>query len=561
MSHQDSDMPWLKSYPDDVPALLPELRHANLGSLIESFSEKFADQPAFSQYSTTFSFEEIYEDAQAFGAYLQRKLNYEKGERLALMMPNVLPYPIVLYGCFMTGIVAVNINPLYTPNEIRIQLTDSSVRGIVISEAFIARFLSVRRYLPQLRDIIIVQNGDGHGFFEKKAINMAARKYSKQFPKIQVDNAIFYKEIISKGARLALKTSTCLDKDVALLQYTGGTTGSCKAAVITHRNLMTNVAQITQWCAKTIEEPDMLSILALPLYHIFSLTVNLLCIPSLGIHSRLILDPRDTKKFIKTMKKNPFSIICGVNTLFKNLLEQDEFRKLNFSRLRFTIAGGMRLDEEVSNHWFEVTGNRIVEGYGLTEASPIVCVNLLDTDSYTGGVGYPLPDTKIKICNENGIKLPADTAGELWVKGPQVMQGYWKYSDETRRVLTPDNWLKTGDIATLSKDGFVKIVSRKKDLIIVSGFNVYPSEIETVLKKHPDVLEAAVVGEKDTEHGEKITAFIQKRQNSKLNEEQLRSLIRKFLTNYKRPSKYIFIDEMPKSPVGKILKHKLLENL
>lgn len=554
-----SQKPWLAQYLPETPHQLPPSEYQNLAQFIEDMVARYADLPAFSNFGTTLSFKEVLRRAKAFAAYLQHELGYQKGDRLAIMMPNLLQYPIVLYACYLSGIVAVNINPLYTARELKHQLKDAGVRGILIVENFASTFANVQTELPQIKDVIITRFGDEHAWLKAFIVNFVVKHVRKLITPFQIEHAIQYKDVMQKGAQLTLQPVEIDSQDIAMLQYTGGTTGVAKGAMLSHANLLANIAQVKAWVGNQIQEKSLICITPLPMYHIFCCTVNTLCLSSLAMHNVLITDPRDMKGFVKILKKYPFSVMTGLNTLFKGLLNQPEFSQLNFSKVRFVVSGGMPLEKIVSEQWQRVTGNVLIEGYGLTETSPIVCANLLENKSFTDGIGYPLPDTEISIRDDHDQPVAIGEAGELWVRGPQVMLGYWKQTEETHKSITPEGWFKTGDIARMDERGFIKIVDRKKDMILVSGFNVYPSEVETALSEHPAVHECAVVGINNPDSGEIVKAFIVAKQNQKVTEQELRDFAKQNMTNYKRPKIYEFIRELPKSNIGKVLRRKLLE--
>lgn len=555
-----SHKPWLSQYHSDTPHHLPAAEYMNLAEFIEKMVERYGELPAFSNFNTSLSFQTLLRRAKAFAAYLQQELGYQKGDRLALMMPNILQYPVVLYACYLSGIAVVNINPLYTARELKHQLKDSGARGIVIVENFAHTFAQVQSELPQVKDVIITRFGDEHHFLKAWMVNFVVKYVRKLIQPFQIERALSYKEIMAKGMQLSFQPVEIAANDIAMLQYTGGTTGVAKGAMLSHANLLANIAQVKAWVGSAIKEPSLICITPLPLYHIFCCTVNALCFPSLGMHNILVTDPRDMKSFIGILKRYPFTVMTGLNTLFKGLLNQKDFAQLDFSKVRFVVSGGMPLEKIVSEQWQKVTGNVMIEGYGLTETSPIVCANLLENKQFTDGIGYPMPDTEISIRDNQDNPLPVDEAGELWVRGPQVMIGYWNQTEESQKALTADGWFKTGDIARMNAQGFVKIVDRKKDMILVSGFNVYPNEVEAVLSEHPAVHECAVISVKHSNTGEAVKAFIVAKGNQQISEHELREFAKQHLTNYKRPKIYEFIDELPKSNVGKVLRRKLSES-
>ncbi len=553
----DIPRPWLASYKENVPHTYSGSAYKNLGSFLEAMFAQHADLPAFSNFRRTLSYREIGERARAFAAYLQNELGYQPGDRLALMMPNILQFSICLYGCMFAGVVAVNVNPLYTTRELEHQLNDSGVRGIVLAENFTRSVAEVRPQVPGLHDIIVTCYGDEMGWFWSPIVDFYVRHIGKLVPKYYLPGVIPFKKLLKTGRTLPFTPYDARPDDMAMLQYTGGTTGVAKGAMLSHANLLANAGQIKLWITGGNIGPGDVLITALPLYHIFCCTINSLGFSSCGVHAVLVTNPRDIKSFVTILRRHPPTMITGLNTLFKTLLNTPAFRQLDFSRLRYVIAGGMPLEKTVSDEWQALTGNVIVEGYGLTEASPLVCVNPMDTASYNGTTGYPMPGTDVTLRDDNGALVPPGEPGEMWIRGPQVMQGYWQQPDETCRVLE-DGWLKSGDIAVMRPDGALKIVDRKKDMILVSGFNVYPSEVEAVLAQHPAVLEVACIGVPCDGSGERVKACIVVRPGEKLTVEALQKFASANLTGYKRPKAYEFFDSLPKSNVGKILKRELL---
>ena len=553
----DIARPWLASYKEGVPHTFTGSEYENLGAFLEDMFARHADRPAFSNFRRTLTYRDIAERARAFAAFLQNELGYKPGDRLALMMPNILQYPICLYGCMLAGVVAVNVNPLYTTRELEHQLNDSGVRGIVLAENFTRSVAGVRPQVPSLRDIIVTRYGDEMGAFWAPIVNFYVRHIAKLVPKYYLPGVIPFKKLLKIGRTLPFTRYDAKPDEMAMLQYTGGTTGVAKGAMLSHANLLANATQINLWIVGGNIGPGDVIITALPLYHIFCCTINSLGFSSCGVHSVLVTNPRDIKSFLTILRRHPPTMLTGVNTLFKTLLNNPTFRRLDFSRLRYVIAGGMPLEKAVSDDWQALTGNVIVEGYGLTETSPLVCVNHMDTATYNGTIGYPMPGTDVTLRDDNGAIVPLGEPGEMWVRGPQVMQGYWQHPDETRRALQ-DGWLKTGDIAVMRPDGALKIVDRKKDMILVSGFNVYPSEVEAVLAQHPAVLEVACIGVPSEGSGEKVKACVVARPGKKLTMEELQKFANAHLTAYKRPKVYEFCDDLPKSNVGKILKRELV---
>lgn len=551
--------PWLAHYPDKVPADLPEQSFAHLGDYLDEMFARFGACRGFTNFGTTLTFAEVDRRSRAFAAYLQRVLGYKPGDRLALMMPNLLQFPIVFYGCLRAGIVVVNVNPLYTAHELKHQLMDAEVKGIVIAENFARTLSEIHGSLPSIEHVILTRFGDELGFAKGKAVNGIVKYVKRLVPHHDLYHIISYRQVIREGLKLAFVAPPLSRDDIAMLQYTGGTTGLAKGAILSHGNILANVQQVDCWIGSELDKPGEVLITALPLYHIFCCTVNALCFPGRGLHSVLVTNPRDMPTFVKILRKYPFAVITGVSTLFKGLLLQPGFKSLDFSRLRFVVAGGMPLEKTVADEWRKMTGNVIIEGYGLTETSPVICVNALYGKGYSGMIGYPLPSTEISLRDNDGREVALGEAGELWVRGPQVMRGYWRQEGESAHALEKDGWFKTGDIACMNPDGQLRIVDRKKDMILVSGFNVYPNEVEAVLAGHPAVLEVGCCGAPSKDSGEIVKAYIVVREGRETSVDELKAYARQHLTAYKCPKAYQFCRELPKSNVGKILRRKLLE--
>ncbi|MDF2867458.1 MAG: long-chain acyl-CoA synthetase [Gammaproteobacteria bacterium] len=548
---------WLKTYMQGVPAEINPDSYGSLADLFTQCCQKFADKPAFSNMGTVISFRELEKLATDFAAYLQHKLGLRQGDRIALMMPNILQYPVAMFGALKAGLIVVNVNPLYTARELVQQLSNAEADAIVILENFTS-VLQEALSQVSVKNIIVTQFGDLFPYPKALLINFVLKYIKKMVPAWNIPQAIPFKSALKQGAQIKFTPYEIKGSDIAFLQYTGGTTGVAKGAELSHRNLLANIMQIYAWTDHLTEEGEEIIITALPLYHIFSLTANCLTFFKLGAHNVLVTNPRDIPQFVKLLKKVPFTIMTGVNTLFNALLNNPEFHQVDFKHLRFVIGGGMAVQQAVAERWQRVTGVPILEGYGLTEASPVVCVNPLNVQAHNGSIGLPLPSTEVKICDEAGNELPLGEIGELWIKAPQVMRGYWRAPEETQKILTAEGWLLTGDMAKLDQAGFVYLVERKKDLIIVSGFNVYPTEIEDILAKHPGVLEAAVIGVPSSNTGEAVKAFIVKKDPT-LSEEDIIAFCRKQLTAYKVPKQIEFREELPKSNVGKVLRRKLRE--
>lgn len=538
-----------------VPAEIDPIPYRSLVDLFLACCDKYADKPAFSNFGAELTYKVLAKKAEAFAAYLQKKWGLKKGDRIALMLPNVLQYPVAMFGAFRAGLSVVNVNPLYTATELKHQLLNAEVETIVILDNFAHVLQAILPETP-IKNVIVTRFGDLLPFPKAQAINFVVKYIKKMVPAWHIAEAISFRDVLKQGATLQLKPNSVEGNDIAFLQYTGGTTGTAKGAELTHRNMLANIEQICAWTNSLTKDGKEIVITALPLYHIFSLTANCLAFFKLGSHNVLITNPRDIPLFVKLIKKIPFTIMTGVNTLFNTLLNNKEFCQLNFESLQFIIGGGMAVQKSVAERWQKVTGVPIIEGYGLTEASPVVCVNPLNIDSYTGSIGLPLPSTEIKICNNEGEEVAVGEIGELLVRGPQIMHGYWKAPDETKQVLTMDGWLLTGDMAKMDDKGFIYLVERKKDLIIVSGFNVYPTEVEGIIAQCPGIAEVAVIGVSSELTGEAVKAFIVKT-DPHLTEVDIIKFCRQYLTAYKIPKQIEFRDELPKSNVGKILRRKL----
>ena len=547
---------WLNSYEQGVNAEIDITQYSSISDVFRQSVEKFAHQPAFQNMGKTLTYAEVGKLAENFASYLQNVLKLPRGERVAIMLPNLLQYPIALFGILQAGLVAVNTNPLYTPRELEHQLKDSGATTIIVLENF-ANTLELVLPRTQIKHVIVASVGEMFGFFKGTLMNFVLRKIKKMVPEYRISGAIPFQTTLKEGAAHTFSPVTLTREDTALLQYTGGTTGVAKGAVLSHGNICANMLQAKEWIKNQLREGKETVIAALPLYHIFALTVNLMIFANTGSKIILITNPRDMKGFIGELKKERISVFIGVNTLFNGMVNQPDFATVDFSNLRLTLGGGMATQKAVAEKWKKITGTPIVEAYGLTEASPGVCCNPLNIEAYSGGIGLPVPSTEVELRDADGKEVGIGQPGELWVRGPQVMKGYWRHEDETRRAMQ-DGWLKTGDIAQMQPDGALKIVDRKKDMILVSGFNVYPSEVEAVLAQHPDVLEVACIGVPNEGSGEKVKAFIVPRAGAKPTVEALQKFASANLTAYKRPKVYEFCDELPKSNVGKILRRELV---
>ncbi len=530
------------------------LPHESIVDLMESAFEKYKELIAYENMGSKLTFQKVNELSRDFAAYLLNRTKLKKGDRIAIQMPNLLQYPIVMLGALRAGLVVVNINPLYTPSEILHQIKDSGVKAIVVLENFAKNLEDALSDLDSKKEVIITRVGDMLGNIKGFFINTILKHFKGLIPKYNLPNAVKFKKVIKEGKKLLFKKTKISGDDIAFLQYTGGTTGVAKGAILTHKNIISNIEQIYKWGKHKVEEKKETTIAPLPMYHIFCLTNTLLML-RLGAKTVLITNPRAIKKFIKELKKHSFTMFSGVNTLFNALLNRKEFYKVDFSHCKIVLGAGAAIQETVAKKWENVTGTPLIEGYGLTEASPGVVFNPFDGNHQMNSIGLPLPDTKIKIADDNGQELPIGEAGELLVKGPQVMKGYWNKQDETDQVFI-DGWLKTGDIAVIRDDGYVKLIDRKKEMINVSGFNVYPNEIETVAVQHSKVLEAGVIGVPDERSGEAVKIFINRKDNS-LTKDEIREHFKKFLAGYKRPKHIEFRNILPKSPIGKILRRVL----
>ncbi|HWK75103.1 MAG TPA: AMP-binding protein [Povalibacter sp.] len=549
---------WLKNYPEGVPAQINPDEYRSLRQLIDDSCTQFADQPAYTSMGRTITYAQYQKLARDFAAWLQRSAKLQKGDRIALMMPNVLQYPIALYGAMLAGLTVVNTNPLYTARELEHQLTDSGAKAIVILENF-AHTLQEVIGQTQLETIITTSVGDQLGWPKSSIVNLVVKRVRRQVPHWELPGSIDFNRALNQGRFLELTPVELDHDDIAFLQYTGGTTGVAKGAMLTHRNMVANMLQSASWIGSESRVGKDVVITALPLYHIFALTANWLVFLKLGAHNILIVNPRDFPAFVKELKKYPFTYISGVNTLFNALLHTPGFSDVDFSRLRITLGGGMAVQRSVAEHWKKVTGNVLTQAWGLTETSPAACINPFSAP-YNGSIGLPISSTEISIRDDAGKDLGVDEIGEICVRGPQVMAGYWNRPDETAQVMLDGGWLRTGDIGRLDPEGFVFIEDRKKDMILVSGFNVYPNEIESVVATHPGVLEVAAVAQPDEHSGEVVAVFVV-RKDPTLTEQQIIEHARTELTGYKVPKHVYFRNELPKTNVGKILRRALRDEL
>ncbi|HEX5046751.1 MAG TPA: AMP-binding protein [Gammaproteobacteria bacterium] len=552
-----TDKPWLASYPPGVPAEIDPDRYASLAALFEASFARYGDAPAFTNLGETLTFADADRLSRQFAAYLQSLPALSRGARVAVMLPNSLQYVVAMLGILRAGLVVVNVNPMYTQHELEHQLKDSGALAIVVLENF-ARTLATA--LPQtgVQTVIVSRLGDHCRGLKRLAVNFVVKHVKRLVPPYRILGAVPYRKALAEGRSLAFVNPGLRGTDTAFLQYTGGTTGVAKGAQLTHRNMVANVLQAAAWAAPFYDKNAGVVVTALPLYHVYSLTANLLCFIELGGHDLLITDPRDMKTYVRQLAETPFAFMTGVNTLFNGLLHAQGFAELDFSKLRVAMGGGMAVQREVAERWHALTGVPIAQGYGLTEASPIVTANPLDLTGFNGSIGVPFPSTDVAIFDDGGKRLGVDAVGEIWVRGPQVMEGYWNRPEDTAKVLTADGWLRTGDIGRMDPAGFVFMEDRKKDVIVVSGFKVYPNEVEDAAVRQPGVREAAAIGIPDAQSGEAVKLFVVRKDPS-LTEAQVIAHARANLTGYKVPRKVEFLDELPKSNVGKVLRRELKE--
>ncbi|KAF1697707.1 long-chain fatty acid--CoA ligase [Pseudoxanthomonas koreensis] len=550
------DRPWLQSYPEGVPADIDPDEYRSISAVFASSVKKYAGRPAYRNFGKTMTYAEIDAASEQFAAYLLGELGLKKGDRVAIMMPNCLQYPIAIFGVLRAGMTVVNVNPLYTARELRHQLVDAGAAAIVVVDNFGRTVQEVLVDTP-LKQVITTGLGDLVGFPKGAIVNFVLKYVKKMVPDYDIPGAVRFRDALAAGKNHTLPQVDIDPGDIAFLQYTGGTTGVAKGAMLTHRNLVANMQQASAWLGAEVLEPGKeVIITALPLYHIFALTANCLVFMELGGLNHLITNPRDMPGFVKELKGSGFTAITGVNTLFNGLLNTPGFDEVDFSTLKFTLGGGMAVQRAVAEKWKKVTGVTLVEAYGLTETSPAACINPLDIAEFNGSIGLPIPSTTVCVKDDDGNELPTGEIGELCVKGPQVMKGYWQKPEETAKVIDGDGWLHTGDMARIDEKGFVYIVDRKKDMILVSGFNVYPNEVEDVVAAMPGVLEVAAIGVPDERSGEAVKLFVVKKDPA-LTAEQIKAFCREALTGYKQPRQIEFRTELPKTNVGKILRKEL----
>jgi len=552
------DFPWFKNYPTGIPHEIKLYEYSSLVALFETSFKKYSDRVAFENMGAQLTYRQVDELSTDFAAYLQQELGLKKGDRIAIQMPNLLQFPIAFVGALKAGLIVVNTNPLYTPREMEHQFKDADISAIVIVANFASNLEKIIANTP-IKHVIVTQLGDRLGGLKGALVNFVVKYVKKMVPAFHLPKAISFNHALARGASLKLIKPELIPSDLAVLQYTGGTTGIAKGAQLSHGNIVAHNSMIANWFKPYLsiskDEQDII-ITAIPMYHIFALTVNGVLKMSVGAKNVLITNPRDIPAFCKELKKHKFTIITGVNTLFNGLLNNPEFKNLDFSELKGAVGGGMAVQDIVAKRWEVVTGKPLVEGYGLSETSPVLCCNPLDGKHRLGTIGLPVPSTEVAIFDDDGKQLEQGEIGEICARGPQVMSGYWRQDNEG--VFFPGGWFRTGDIGFMDTDGFFKIVDRKKDMIKVSGFNVYPNEIENVIAGNPKVLEVAAIGMPDVKSGEVIKAFIVKKDPS-LTEEEIKKFCHENLTNYKVPRHFEFRTELPKTNVGKILRRALKE--
>jgi long-chain acyl-CoA synthetase len=550
---------WLKDYPAGVPTEIDPDSVSSLKQMFEDACRDYASRPAFSNMGRTLSYAEIDRASRCFGAWLQKEAGLKKGDRVALMMPNILQYPIAIIGALRAGMTVVNVNPLYTARELEHQLSDSGATVIVIFENAAATLAQVIAKTP-VRKVVVTGIGDLLGFPKGVITNFVIRRVKKMVPPYSLPGSLRFNVVMARAKSFSLDPVEVGGDDIAFLQYTGGTTGVSKGAVLTHRNMVANTLQVTSYMPELGEIEHAVVVTALPLYHIFALTSNMLVFTRVGGENLLITNPRDMTGFVKELSKVRFTFITGVNTLFNGLLNTPGFDQLDFNSLKVALGGGMAVQAAVSERWRQVTGRHICQGWGLTETSPVATANLPGTVEFNGSIGYPLPSTEVSIRDDDGKALAIGVIGEICVRGPQVMRGYWNRPEETAQVMLPDGWLRTGDIGRMDQRGRTYIEDRKKDMILVSGFNVYPNEVEGVIAEMPGVLEVAAVAQTDEKSGEVVAVFVV-RKDSSLTAEQVIAFSKRELTGYKVPRAVYFRDELPKTNVGKILRRTLRDEL
>lgn len=550
---------WLQSYEQGVPTEIDLNEFQSLGELFEKSVATYSERTAFVCMGAEITYGELDTLSRDFAAYLQTVLKLPKGERIAIMMPNVLQYPVCMIGALRGGYTVVNCNPLYTGRELEYQLKDSGSQTIVILENF-ARTLALVIGRTQVKNVVIARLGDMLGFPKGSIVNFVVKYIKKMVPSWRIPETVGFRSAIAQGAAAQFTPVKVVPEDIAFLQYTGGTTGLSKGAMLTHRNIIANATQAHVWVSSVVTMENEMVVTALPLYHIFALTANCFLFIKIGANNLLITNPRDIPKFVAELGKYPFTVLTGVNSLFNALLNNPDFSALDFSRVKVSLGGGTAVQKGVAERWKKVTGKPLIEAYGLTETSPAATINPINIPEYNGSIGLPISSTEAVIRNDSGADVPLGERGELCIRGPQVMKGYYNQPEETANVFMPDGFLRTGDIAVMDNKGYLRIVDRKKDMILVSGFNVYPNEVEDVMAMHPGVLEVAAIGVADEKTGETVKIFVV-RKDPTLTPAQLITHCRKYLTGYKVPSQVEFRNDLPKTNVGKILRRELRDEV
>ncbi|MBX3021957.1 MAG: AMP-binding protein [Bdellovibrionales bacterium] len=547
--------PWLQHYPKGVSPTIDSNRYNSINDLFDESIQKYRDRTAFINMGCELSFEDLNYLTADFASFLQNVAGLKKGDRIAIQMPNLLQYPIAMFGALRAGLVVVNTNPLYTAREMKHQFKDSGAKAIVIL-ANSAHLLQEIVAETDIKTVIVTGVGDMLGFPKSFLVNSVVKYVKKMVPSYSLPGAYSFYQALDLGSEGRFKPVTCSPEDTAFLQYTGGTTGVAKGAQLSHHNILSNMLQIAEWMKPLLKPGEELAVLALPLYHIFSLTVNGLAMMYYGGTNLMITNPRDIKDYLGTLRKYPFTVVTGLNTLYNGMMNHPDFTKIDFSHLKISVAGGMALQRPVAERWIKLTKTPLVEGYGLTETSPVASCNPIDGTDRVGTIGLPLPSTEMDLWSDEGKPVKQGEPGEIVIRGPQVMKGYWNKPEETAQMLTTDGWLKTGDIGVMDAEGFIKIVDRKKDMILVSGFNVYPNEIEEIVVGHPKVLECAAIGVPDAHSGEVVKIFVVPKDSS-LTEKEVLDFCKANLTGYKMPKQVEFRKELPKTNVGKILRREL----
>ncbi|WP_192349670.1 AMP-binding protein [Algoriphagus sp. Y33] len=550
------DFPWFKHYPASVPKEVDCTAYSSVTELFEESVKKYGDAVAYECMGKTMSYNTLDKLSEDFASYLTQVLRLKKGSRIVIQMPNTLQYPVAMFGALRAGMIVVNTNPLYTPSEMKHQFKDSGAELIIIVANFAKNLEKIKHEIPA-KHILITGLGDLLGGLKGMVVNLVVKYIKKMVPAYDIPQAVSFKSALAQGAGHKFKPVELTLQDTAFLQYTGGTTGVSKGAELTHGNIVANMQQISAWMKPRLKESEEIVITALPLYHIFALTVNCLAMLKIGAHNLLITNPRDMPAFCKELSKKKFTVFTGVNTLFNGLLNQEAFKSLDFSALKIAVGGGMAVQKATAEKWMAVTGTPLAEGYGLTETSPVASCNPIDGTERNGTIGIPLPNTEFKVIDDEGNTLAVGERGELCIKGPQVMKGYWNKPKDTAEVMMGE-WFKSGDIGVMDGDGFTKIVDRKKEMILVSGFNVYPNEVEDAIASYPGVLEVGVIGVPDDRSTERVVAYLVVKDKT-IAEEQIIAHCHESLTNYKCPKEVYFVDELPKSNVGKILRRKIKE--